>query len=175
MLQTADPRFQELRLLFTKIRADFVGTMAKEGQFITLENGFTFHYREKSGDSLLGIFMEDLREKDKAIVYLAERGQTVEQNGNAYLVLEKGSVQRKEPNSRDSSIVAFERYAVDLSAFNKEGGDVVYKPRERSTTQSGPRKGGSSTSCSRMGVRARPVSSLLSPSGSGCGSGRTGS
>ena len=26
-----------------------------------------------------------------------------------------------------------ERYAVDLSAFNQEGGDVVYKPRERST------------------------------------------
>jgi lipopolysaccharide export system permease protein len=50
-------------------------------------------------------------------------------------VLQKGSVQRKEPNSRDSSIVAFERYAVDLSAFNKEGGEVIYKPRERSTTQ----------------------------------------
>ena len=64
-------------------------------------------------------------------MYLAERGQTVEHNGQAYLVLEKGSVQRKEPNSRDSSIVAFERYAVDLSAFNQEGGDVVYKPRER--------------------------------------------
>jgi lipopolysaccharide export system permease protein len=109
--------------------------MAKEGQFITLESGITFHYRERSGDALLGIFMEDLREKDKAIVYLAERGQTVEQGGNAYLVLQKGSVQRKEPNSRDSSIVAFERYAVDLSAFNKEGGEVVYKPRERSTTQ----------------------------------------
>ncbi len=127
--------FQELRHLFTKIRADFVGTMAKEGQFISLENGITFHYRERSGDALLGIFMEDLREKDKAIVYLAERGQTVEQGGNAYLVLQKGSVQRKEPNSRDSSIVAFERYAVDLSAFNQEGGEIVYKPRERSTTQ----------------------------------------
>ena len=50
-------------------------------------------------------------------------------------MLEKGSVQRKEPNSRDSSIVAFERYAVDLSAFNQEGGDIVYKPRERGTTQ----------------------------------------
>jgi lipopolysaccharide export system permease protein len=100
-----------------------------------LENGITFHYRERQGDALLGIFMEDLREKDKAIVYLAERGQTVEQGGNAYLVLQKGSVQRKEPNSRDSSIVAFERYAVDLSAFNKEDGEVVYKPRERSTTQ----------------------------------------
>ncbi len=128
--------FQEMRNLITKIRADFVATMAKEGQFITLDNGITFHYRERSGDALLGIFMEDQREKDKVIVYLAERGQTVESNGQAYLVLEKGSVQRKEPNSRDSSIVAFERYAVDLAAFNQDGnGDVVYKPRERSTTQ----------------------------------------
>lgn len=127
--------FQELRNLFTQIRADFVATMAKEGQFITLDNGITFHYRERAGDALLGIFMEDQRDKDKVIVYLAERGQTVESNGQAYLVLEKGSVQRKEPNSRDSSIVAFERYAVDLSAFNNEGEDIIYKPRERSTTQ----------------------------------------
>jgi lipopolysaccharide export system permease protein len=127
--------FQELRLLFTRIRADFVATMAKEGQFITLDNGITFHYRERSGDALLGIFMEDQRDKKKPIVYLAERGQTVEQNGQSYLVLEKGSVQRKEQQSKDSSIVAFERYAVDLAAFNQEGSDIVYKPRERSTTQ----------------------------------------
>ncbi|SCX88690.1 LPS export ABC transporter permease LptF [Microvirga guangxiensis] len=127
--------FQELRLLFTRIRADFVATMAKEGQFISLENGITFHYRERAGDALLGIFMEDQRDKAKPIVYLAERGQTVEQNGQAYLVLEKGSVQRKDPNSKDSSIVAFERYAVDLAAFNQENNEVVYKPRERSTTQ----------------------------------------
>ncbi|MBF9232266.1 LPS export ABC transporter permease LptF [Microvirga alba] len=127
--------FQELRNLFTKIRADFVATMAKEGQFITLENGITFHYRERSGEALLGIFMEDQRVKDKVVVYLAERGQTVEANGQAYLVLEKGSVQRKEPNSRDSSIVAFERYAVDLAAFNQDGGDIIYKPRERGTIQ----------------------------------------
>jgi lipopolysaccharide export system permease protein len=127
--------FQELRMLFTRIRADFVATMAKEGQFITLENGITFHYRERSGDALLGIFMEDQRDKKKPIVYLAERGQTIEQNGQAYLVLEKGSVQRKDPKSKDSSIVVFESYAVDLAAFNQEGGEVIYKPRERSTMQ----------------------------------------
>jgi lipopolysaccharide export system permease protein len=126
---------QELRDLVTKIRADFVANMVKEGQFTTLDNGITFHYRERSGDALLGIFMQDRREKDKTIVYLAERGQTTESNGQAYLVLEKGSVHRQQPNSRDSSIVAFERYAVDLAAFNQEEGDVVYKPRERSTTQ----------------------------------------
>ncbi|KLK90226.1 permease [Microvirga vignae] len=126
---------QEMRMLFTRIRADFVASMAKEGQFITLDNGITFHYRERAGDALLGIFMEDQRDKTKPIVYLAERGQTVEQNGQAYLVLEKGSVQRKDPKSRDSSIVAFERYAVDLAAFNQENNEIVYKPRERSTMQ----------------------------------------
>ncbi len=127
--------FQELRDLVTKIRADFVANLVKEGQFTSLENGITFHFREKSGDALLGIFMQDRREKGKTIVYLAERGQTMETNGQAYLVLEKGSVHRQELNSRDSSIVAFERYAVDLSAFNPEGGEVVYKPRERGTAQ----------------------------------------
>src|SRR3712207_8606525 len=52
---------------------------------------------------------------DRAIVYLAERGQTVEFNGQSYLVLEKGSVHRQMPNTRDSSIVGFERYGIDLS------------------------------------------------------------
>jgi lipopolysaccharide export system permease protein len=127
--------FQELRDLVTKIRADFVANLVKEGQFTTLDNGITFHYRERAGDALLGIFMQDRRDPKKTVVYLAERGQTTESNGQAYLVLEKGSVHRQQPDSRDSSIVAFERYAVDLSAFNQEDGDVVYKPRERSTTQ----------------------------------------
>ena len=92
--------FQELRDLVTQIRADFVANIVKEGQFTTLDNGITFHYRERSGDALLGIFMQDRREPGKTIVYLAERGQTVETDGQAYLVLEKGSVHRQQPNSR---------------------------------------------------------------------------
>ena len=128
--------FQELRDLITKIRGDFIANIVKEGQFTTLDNGITFHYRERSpSGALLGILMQDRREAGKTQVYLAERGQAVEVNGQSYLVLEKGSIHRQQPNSRDSSIVAFERYAVDLSAFNQEGGELVYKPRERSTTQ----------------------------------------
>ncbi|MDJ1159684.1 LPS export ABC transporter permease LptF [Chelatococcus sp. SYSU_G07232] len=125
--------FQGLRDLVTKIRADFVANIVKEGQFTTLDTGITFHYRERAGNALLGIFMQDRREQDKTIVYIAERGQTTEVDGNSYLVLEKGSVQRQVPNSRDSSIVVFDRYAIDLSAFSQDSGIIVYKPRERST------------------------------------------
>src|SRR5918997_2545769 len=61
--------FQELRDLVTKIRADFVANMVKEGQFTTLDSGITFHYRERSGDALLGIMMQDRRQQDRTIVY----------------------------------------------------------------------------------------------------------
>lgn len=127
--------FQELRDLITRIRADFVANIVKEGQFTTLENGVTFHFREKSGAGLLGIFMQDRREEGKTVVYLAERGQVAEANGQSYLVLENGTVHRQQPNSRDSSMILFQRYAVDLAAFNQEENQVVYKPRERSTSQ----------------------------------------
>lgn len=125
--------FRDLRDLVTKIRADFVANIVKEGQFTSLDTGITFHYRERSGGALLGIFLQDRREKDKTAVYIAERGQTVEVEGQSYLVLEKGTIQRQQANSRDASIVSFERYAIDLSAFGQDGGEVVYKPRERTT------------------------------------------
>jgi lipopolysaccharide export system permease protein len=53
-------------------------------------------------------------------------------------VLEKGSIQRQEGksqdgNNQDNSIVTFERYGVDLSSFGQDGGQVVLKPRERTT------------------------------------------
>ena len=126
--------FQELRDLISKVRADFVANIAREGQFTTLDNGVTFHYRERAGTALLGILLQDRREAGRSVVYLAERGQPVEHNGGNYLVLENGSVHRQQRSaSGDSSIVLFERYAIDLSALNQEAGELVYKPRERST------------------------------------------
>ncbi|NNM72605.1 LPS export ABC transporter permease LptF [Enterovirga aerilata] len=125
--------FQEIRDLITRIRADFLANVAQEGQFTTLENGVTFHYRERAGNALLGIFLQDRREQGRITVYLAERGQAVEHNGGSYLVLQNGSIHRQRPNAVDSSIVTFERYAIDLSALNQEAAELVYKPRERST------------------------------------------
>jgi lipopolysaccharide export system permease protein len=125
--------FRALRDLVTQIRADLVTKVLREGQFHALDQGITFHYREKSGDALLGILIQDRREPGKAVVYLAERGQTVAANDSSYLVLEKGSVQREQPDSRDAAIVAFERYAIDLGQFAGDGVVQAYKPRERST------------------------------------------
>jgi lipopolysaccharide export system permease protein len=127
--------FQELRELITKVRADFLANVVKEGQFTAVDRDVTFHFRERAGDALLGIFIQDRRERDKPLVYMAERGRATDANGQSYLVLEKGSIHRQDLAKRDSSIVTFERYAVDLAAFAQEAGEVVYKPRERGTMQ----------------------------------------
>ncbi|RDJ24301.1 LPS export ABC transporter permease LptF [Bosea caraganae] len=136
--------FRALRDLITLIRADFVANVVKEGQFVSLDSGVTFHYREKQGDALLGIFMQDRRDPAQPAVYIAERGRTVDADGNSFLLLEKGTIQRetKDKDRDTTSIISFERYALNLSALSGDatGGDgegngdkVVYKPRERTT------------------------------------------
>lgn len=127
--------FRDMRDLVTKIRADFVSNIVREGQFTNLDAGITFHYRERSGESLLGIFMQDRRDAERTSTYIAERGRTIESNGIPYLVLEQGSIQREQRGSADAAIVVFERYAIDLSQFGNDNDVVVYKPRERGTPE----------------------------------------
>jgi len=135
--------FRALRDLITLIRADFVANVVKEGQFVSLDSGVTFHYREKQGQALLGIFMQDRRDPNQPAVYIAERGQSAEADGNSFLMLEKGTIQRESRNQNSSSIISFERYALNLSALtgdsdgpaggSGDGDKVIYKPRERTT------------------------------------------
>lgn len=133
--------FRALRDLITLIRADFVANVVKEGQFVTLDSGVTFHYRERSGQALLGIFMQDRRDPNQPAIYIAERGQTAEADGSSFLMLEKGTIQRESRTKESSSIISFERYALNLSALSGDsdgvgsgdGDKVTYKPRERTT------------------------------------------
>ena len=128
--------FQELRDVITRVRGDFIANVVKEGQFTQLDNGITFHFRERGqGGTLNGLFIQDRREAGKTKVYLADRGNAVDIDGQSYLILESGSVHQQQKDSRDSSILTFERYTIDLAAFAPPDSDTIYKPRERSTTQ----------------------------------------
>jgi lipopolysaccharide export system permease protein len=128
--------FHEIRILITKIRADFLTHVISEGQFATLDAGFVFHYRERGANgALLGIFMQDRRDPDQISTYIAERGETAESGDQSYLVLEKGSVQRQSKGDRDPAIVVFQRYALDLSQFGSTDEGAPLKPRERSTIE----------------------------------------
>lgn len=128
--------FREIRVLVTRIRTDFLTHIVNEGQFAKLAPGFVFHYRERGPDGeLLGIFMQDRRNPKQVNTYIAESGETTQSDGQSYLVLEKGSVQRQSKGDRDPTIVVFQSYALDLSQFGNGRKKVPLKPRERSTRQ----------------------------------------
>jgi len=140
----------ELRYWLTKVSADVISKIVREGQFTTVQGGITFHVRERRPNgALLGIFVQDARAKDQSLTYIAERGQVIETKGQPspteggvatsdglFLILEKGSVQRESSgSSSDSSIVAFEHYAIDLSQLIDDADVTHFKPRERYTSE----------------------------------------
>ncbi len=128
--------FRTIRDLVTDVRADIITRIVREGQFITLDQGFVFHYRERGpNDSLRGIFIQDRREPTQINTYLAESGATIRSGKENFLVLEKGSIQRQTRGQADPAMVSFERYAIDLTQFGAEAEGVPLKPRERSTME----------------------------------------
>ena len=132
-LWAAPSSFRSWRDLFTSARAEFVTRIVREGQFNTIDNGIVFHYRERVGEALMGMFIQDRRDPNLTIVYVAERGQIIESPSGSFLVLLDGSIQRETQDNRDASIIAFKRYALDLALLSPNTGEVVYRPRERSS------------------------------------------
>jgi lipopolysaccharide export system permease protein len=127
---------RSLRIDLTQVRADVLANIVQPGRFISLESGITFHIRERRANGLLeGIFLHDTREAQQTITYLAETGQIVETETGMFLVLDRGSVQRRLPGNRDPEIVTFERYAFDLSQFSGDNTATVFTQRERPTLE----------------------------------------
>ncbi len=96
-----------------------------------MERGLTFHIRERRPDGTLqGLLVHDEREPTRIVTYLAEVGQIVRNEDNAYLVMESGSLHQKGEREEEMSIVNFDRYVFDLSSLTGRTGRVNYHPRE---------------------------------------------
>ena len=121
-----------LRDWLTEVRANVVSNIVQPGRFTAIENGVTIHIRERRPNGqLAGIFLDDRRNPNERITVLAEIGELLDNNSGTFLVLQKGVVQRHEAGQRDPAMVAFDRYAFDLSQFAGGAQAVKYSIRER--------------------------------------------
>ena len=121
-----------LRDWVTEVRANVVSTIVQPGRFRAIEAGVTIHIRERRPNGqLAGIFLDDRRNPNERITVLAEIGELLDNSGGTFLVLQKGIVQRYETGQRDPTMVAFDRYAFDLSQFTGGAQAVRYSIRER--------------------------------------------
>lgn len=123
---------RELRTWAAQLRADLVSTIVKPGRFTTIERGLTFYIRDRRPNGqLIGILIDDRRDPKERATFLAERGDILQNDRGTFLVLDHGSVQRREAEKRDPTIVLFDRYAFDLSRFSGGGDTRNLTARER--------------------------------------------
>ncbi len=122
-----------LREYVIQMRSDLIGQVVQPGRFTSPEAGLNFHIRERALDGrLLGLMMHDTRDPKAAITYLAETGTLVKQDGQPFLLMEKGHVLRRTlPPDDPPQIIEFQSYVVDLERLEPKTAHVELKPRER--------------------------------------------
>jgi lipopolysaccharide export system permease protein len=115
-----------------EITADVLTNILQPGRFAQLDQNLTIRIRERlPGGVLAGIFVDDRRDPKERITIIADHGTVLKNENGSYLVLEDGNLERFETGKRDPALVAFGRYAFDMSKFSNRGRDVALGIRER--------------------------------------------
>jgi lipopolysaccharide export system permease protein len=114
-----------------EITADVLTNVLQPGRFAQLDANLTIRIRERQpGGLLMGIFIDDRRDPKERVSIVADHGTVVKSGDGSFLVLQDGNLQRFEAGKRDPALVAFDRYAFDMSKFSQHG-DVALGIRER--------------------------------------------
>jgi len=109
-----------------EITADVLTNILQPGRFAQLDQNLTIRIRERQpGGVLAGIFVDDRRDPNERITIIADHGTILRNESGSYLVLEDGNLERTEIGKRDPALVAFGRYAFDMSKFSNRSRDVA--------------------------------------------------
>ena len=123
---------RRLKQWSAEITADVLTNILQPGHFAQLDQNLTIRIRERlPGGQLAGVFIDDRRDPAERVSIVADRGTVMKNGDGSFLVLEDGNLQRFEIDKRDPALVAFARYAFDMSKFSNQGHDVALGIRER--------------------------------------------
>jgi lipopolysaccharide export system permease protein len=112
-----------------EITADVLTNILQPGRFAQLDTNLTIRIRERlPGGVLGGIFVDDRRDPNERVTIIADHGTVMKNGSGSYLILYDGNLERFEAGKRDPALVAFGRYAFDMS---NQGRDVALGIRER--------------------------------------------
>ncbi|MEE2692298.1 MAG: LptF/LptG family permease [Pseudomonadota bacterium] len=114
------------------IRADFASTILRDGEFTTLADGFTIYVEEvRPGGQLIGLLINDYRNKGGAETYMAQRGLLRDTPQGPVLYLANGNVQRVARYTGAVEFVRFQETAINIADFDKRGADLQLELTER--------------------------------------------
>ncbi len=124
--------YRELKREVADIRADFVTSVLRSGEFLTVAEGFTVYVDDaRPGGQLSGLLIHDYRGGDHAETYMARRALMQETSIGPVLHLSDGNIQRVNPKTGEVDIVVFNRTAINLGAFKRDPGVLQLEMTER--------------------------------------------
>jgi lipopolysaccharide export system permease protein len=118
--------------LYSNIRSDYYNMVLHEGAFQELIDGVTVYIRERApSGELVGILVHDRRKPKNPATYMAERGALVQTDEGPRVVLVKGHRQTVDKDSRQLSMLYFDKYTVEVDLARRDTGGRWHEPRER--------------------------------------------
>ena len=124
--------YQGFRNLQWDIRYSFAHVLLKEGVFNSISDKITIFIRDRKGQSeLRGILYHDTTKIDKPVTIIAERGVLTKGTEGARVTVFDGNRQEIQKKNNSLSILYFDRYTLDLSAFTPKPSSRFREPRER--------------------------------------------
>ncbi len=122
---------ERLRNLIADARAELVTTIIQEGTFQQIDDGLVIQIAERLPDGRFGgIFVSDTREKGIELIYYAREGAAVEVEDRHLILMEDGTIQRRN-QAGEVSWIRYHTYALDLSEFQPPRGDPTMFPKDR--------------------------------------------
>jgi lipopolysaccharide export system permease protein len=125
---------QAVRAMVASANSDLLALAVQEGSFKKVEENLYIQISERLPDGQLGgIFMADSRDPSADLIYYAKTGFVAKNADTSMLVMNDGEAHRKDPHGGNFSIIRFNSYAFDLSAFQKTAGGIVLLPKDHTT------------------------------------------
>jgi len=122
--------FREFRSLQDDVRDNFSVGLIQQGRFNNLGDDLTIYVRERVGDDLRGILVQDSRDPEKTFTMMAERGTILSAKANPRVLMERGNRQERDRKTGKISILYFERYSFRFT-FGKSQNRPNLQPNER--------------------------------------------
>tara|TARA_B100000678_G_scaffold65690_1_gene53811 strand:+ start:19807 stop:20946 length:1140 start_codon:yes stop_codon:yes gene_type:complete len=121
---------RELRETISDARADFAASLIRPGAFTDPTDGLTIYVRESSGGQFRGMLISDTRVPSNTVDYIAQTGNLVEIEGQPAIRMTNGQIQQVDAQGQ-LSVLDFDDYIFDLTAFLAEESDLLLKPSDR--------------------------------------------
>ncbi len=124
--------FRQFKDMELAARSDFSAVLLQEGVFNTAADNVMIYIRERrSSGELLGILIQDNRNKASPVTMMAERGALVKSEAGPRVMLFNGNRQEVERDTGRLSLLYFERHSFEFGNLSKRTGTRWRDPNER--------------------------------------------